>query len=165
VTQAGPERVGDVGWAQECRRNLVEQRCELVVVAPVDQEHVDARAGKTLRAGKAAEAAADDDNAWAPIGRPCGRQPRGSSRAASGQAEAIWPHASHRSGHCRLRRTQHRYAIARQPRGGRLKTVVAGPDQELLSELAAGIMERLVERMRGRVQAGGGILGVDTVDC
>lgn len=39
--ERGPERVGDVGRGQQRARDLVEQRCELVVVAAVDQQHVD----------------------------------------------------------------------------------------------------------------------------
>ncbi len=52
------------------RRDLIEQRLEHVVVAPVDERHVDVAAGKPLRGCEAAEAGADNHDVRA-IARAC----------------------------------------------------------------------------------------------
>ena len=56
----GADRPGDVGGRERCRRHLIEQRLEHVVIAPVHERHVDVAAGKPLRSCEPAEAGADD---------------------------------------------------------------------------------------------------------
>jgi hypothetical protein len=58
--EGGSKRIGDVGGGQQRCRDLVEQRRELVVVAPVDEQHVDRPADEPARARQAGEAAADN---------------------------------------------------------------------------------------------------------
>ena len=57
-----PQRRGDVGRGERCGCHLVEQRLEQVMVAPVDQDHVDVRALERTHGPKAAEAPADHDD-------------------------------------------------------------------------------------------------------
>ena len=56
------DRRGDLGRVQETARHLVQQRCEEVVVLPVDERHVERRPPQRLRALEPAEAGADDDD-------------------------------------------------------------------------------------------------------
>ncbi len=60
VADDAPDRIRDVGGAEPGGRHLVEQRLEQVVVAAIDQGHVDAGADQVLGRGEPTEAAADD---------------------------------------------------------------------------------------------------------
>ena len=63
AAEQGAERRGDVGRRQAAGRHLVEQRLEQVEVAPVDERDFDRDLAQRLGGVKAAEAAADDDDA------------------------------------------------------------------------------------------------------
>ena len=58
-----PDRRRDLAWREHARGNLVQQRLEQVVVAPVDQRHVDGSVGEIPGCRQATEACADDDDA------------------------------------------------------------------------------------------------------
>src|SRR6185437_13280479 len=59
------DRRGDVGRREHRRRDLVEQRLEDVMIRAVDDGDIDGRVLERARGVEAAEAAADDDDAWA----------------------------------------------------------------------------------------------------
>ncbi len=56
------QRGGDLSGRQHPGRRLVEQRLEQVVVAPVDQGHIDGLTAEVPGGGQAPEPAADDDH-------------------------------------------------------------------------------------------------------
>ena len=57
-----PQRCGDVGCGERRGCHLIKQRLEQVMVAPVDQDHVDVRALERTHGPEATEAAADHDD-------------------------------------------------------------------------------------------------------
>ncbi len=65
------DRRGDLARRQHAGRHLVEQRLEQVVVAPVDQRHVDRHVPEQPRGEEAAEAPADDHHAMALFASRC----------------------------------------------------------------------------------------------
>ena len=62
ASEDGTERRGDVGGRQHPRRHLIEERLEHVMVAAVEERHLDRGATERLRDPKAREAPADDHN-------------------------------------------------------------------------------------------------------
>ena len=57
-----PDGLGDVGGGKGGGRDLIEERHEEMIVAPVDDRHLDRRPAETLGTGEAAEAGPDDDD-------------------------------------------------------------------------------------------------------
>jgi hypothetical protein len=60
--EGSAKRIRDVRRGQQRACHLVEQRRDLVVVAPVDQQDIDRPAGEPARACQPADATADDDH-------------------------------------------------------------------------------------------------------
>jgi hypothetical protein len=65
------DRLCDVGRRQRCRGDLVQERLEQMVVAPVDYRHRHGRPAEPLGGREAGEAGADDHD----LRRPPGRDP------------------------------------------------------------------------------------------
>ena len=57
-----PDRSSDLGWRKNCGRNLVEQRLEDVVIAPVDQNDVCIASFQSASRGDPGKPAANNDN-------------------------------------------------------------------------------------------------------
>src|SRR5262249_23932339 len=63
------ERRGDIGWREPAGSDLIQQRLELVKIAPIDERDHDGRSPESFRRVQIAEAASDDDDA---VGNLCG---------------------------------------------------------------------------------------------
>ena len=63
VAQYPRDGRGNIGRRQAARRDLIQERLEEVLVAAVDQRHVDRRAGERLCGGEPAEARANNHHA------------------------------------------------------------------------------------------------------
>jgi len=55
-----PQRRGNLGWRQQSRCHLVQQRLEDVVIAPIDEQHVRLASPQRARRRDAGKAAAHD---------------------------------------------------------------------------------------------------------
>ena len=62
MTQHPANRRRDVAWRQRCRRHLIQQRLEEMVVVAIDQRDANRRVPERARGVEAAEPAADDDD-------------------------------------------------------------------------------------------------------
>jgi hypothetical protein len=73
----------DIGGREARRRHLIEQRLEQIVVAPVDDGHIDRNLGQGLRGGQAAKSCPQDHHAMAPVGhrRPIAGRRGGGNRS------------------------------------------------------------------------------------
>ena len=63
VAQDGPDGLRNIRRRQHRKRHLVQQRLEQVVVAPVDQGHIDGQMRQSFRRVNPAKSAADNDDA------------------------------------------------------------------------------------------------------
>ena len=70
AAQHGAQRRGDLAGGQRAGRALVQQRLKQVVIAAVDQRHVDGRGLQSPNREEAAEATADDDDSVSMAHRP-----------------------------------------------------------------------------------------------
>ena len=88
------DRRGDIGRRQCCRRDLVQQRLEQMIVVAVDQRDIEWPAGEGLRCGKSAEPGSDDDNAGCherslSDRAPLARVPHARARCRTGNSPAL----------------------------------------------------------------------------
>ena len=81
-TEDAAERRGDVGGGQGGGGHLVQQGLEEVVVAAVDEQHVDVGAVQRLRGSQPGESPSDDDDPMSHVDRVrrCGRAGEGPAR-------------------------------------------------------------------------------------
>ena len=63
MAQDGADGLGDVGGREHGQRHLIKQRLKEVVIAPVDQRHIDGQVRETFGRVETGEASADDDYA------------------------------------------------------------------------------------------------------
>ena len=77
-----PQRRRDLTGREDAGRDLVQQRLEQVVVAPVDQRDVDRQLSEEPARRQATEAAADDDDAMPGVARRARREPADRVRCA-----------------------------------------------------------------------------------
>ncbi|GBC75977.1 hypothetical protein HRbin07_00169 [bacterium HR07] len=105
----GPHRVGDIAGIEQRAGNLIEQRCEEMVIVFVHEQHVHRAMGYSTSAAQPAKARSDDNDPTTHIIAP-------SPRANASDPRAAAPTTSHRR--CAYSPPRQRPRRGRRPRDG-----------------------------------------------